>query len=86
MYIFKVTCLMFIRVIYILIIARAISSWFIRDLRNPIIRFLYDITEPLLSPIRGILNSLGLGGNMLDFSPLVLFLLLQMVSNFIIRM
>jgi len=84
MYTLKLTLLLFIRAIYFIIIARAIMSWFIRDLGNPIARFLYEITEPLLSPIRGILQRLGLGGTMFDFSPLVLFLLLQMLSNFIV--
>ena len=78
--------LLFIRAIYFIIIARAIMSWFIRDLGNPIARFLYEITEPLLAPIRAILHALGLGGTMFDFSPLVLFLLLQVLSNFIIGM
>ncbi|MBN2897201.1 MAG: YggT family protein [Clostridia bacterium] len=86
MYTLKVALLLFIRAIYFIIIARAIMSWFIRDLRNPIARFLHEITEPLLAPIRALLQALGLGGTMFDFSPLVLFLLLQMLANFIVRM
>jgi YggT family protein len=85
MYTLKATMLLFINAIYFIIIARAIMSWFIRDLSNPIARFLYEITEPLLAPIRSILQRLGLGGTMFDFSPLVLFLLLQMLSNYIAR-
>jgi YggT family protein len=83
MYVFQQTVIMFIQAIYFLIIARAIMSWFIRDLSNPLARFLYEITEPLLAPIRSLLQALGLGGTMLDFSPLVLFLLLQMAANFV---
>lgn len=86
MYVFQRAVLRFIQVIYFLIIARAIMSWFIRDLRNPLARFLYEITEPLLAPIRGLLQALGLGGRMIDFSPLVLFFLLQMLANFIVRL
>ncbi len=84
MYTLKLTVLLFIRAIYFIIIARAIMSWFIKDLSNPIARFLYEITEPLLSPIRSLLHAIGLGGTMFDFSPLVLFFLLQMVANFVI--
>lgn len=86
MYTLKVTLLLFIRAIYFIIIARALMSWFIRDLSNPIARFLHEITEPLLAPIRTLLRALGLGGTMFDFSPLVLFLLLQMLANFVVRM
>lgn len=78
--------LMFIQVIYFLIIGRAIMSWFIKDLSNPIARFLYEITEPLLAPIRALLQTLGLGGTMFDFSPLVLFLLLNFLSRLVIGM
>jgi len=84
MYTLKLTVLLFIRAIYFIIIARAIMSWFIKDLGNPIARFLYEITEPLLSPIRNLLHAIGLGGTMFDFSPLVLFFLLQMVANFVV--
>lgn len=73
--------LMFINVIYFLIISRAIMSWFIRDLSNPIARFLYEITEPLLAPIRSVLQAIGLGGKMFDFSPLVLFFILNFLSS-----
>lgn len=86
MYTLKVTMLQFIKVIYFLIISRAIMSWFIKDLSNPIARFLYEITEPMLAPIRRLLHVLGLGGTMLDFSPLVLFLLLNFLSRLIVAM
>lgn len=86
MYTVKVTMLLFIKVIYFLIISRALMSWFVRDLSNPIVRFLYEITEPMLAPIRRLLQVLGLGGTMLDFSPLVLFLLLNFLSRLIVGM
>lgn len=84
MYTVKVTMLLFIKVIYFLIISRALMSWFVRDLSNPIVRFLYEITEPMLAPIRQLLHTLGLGGRTFDFSPLVLFLLLNFLSRLIV--
>lgn len=84
MSVIQIALFRFVNVIYFLIIARAIMSWFIRDLSNPIARFLYEITEPLLAPIRSLLQALGLGGTMFDFSPLVLFFLLRMLQSFII--
>lgn len=63
-----------------LILARVLLSWFIRDPMNPIYRFLWSITEPVLSPIRRILPQMG-GW---DFSPIVAFLLIDVLSRFLI--
>ncbi len=51
---------------------------------NQIGRFLWQITEPLLGPIRRLLNKLlgNLGG--IDLSPLIAIVLLQFLSMFII--
>lgn len=50
---------------YVLIIAeqicmflRAILSWFIQDEDNVLMNFLYYITEPVITPVRLILNRL----------------------------
>lgn len=63
-----------IRIYEILILARVLLSWIIRDPENPFYRFLYTITEPLLAPLRRIIP-----GGMLDLSPIVAYLLLQIV-------
>ena len=49
-----------------LIIARALLSWVNPDPRNPIVRFLYSATEPLLYRVRKLVPAFG-GG--IDFSP-----------------
>jgi YggT family protein len=68
-----------------LIFARVIMSWFIRDLNNPIARFIYNMTEPILAPFRELLNKFGIGG-MLDFSPILALLTLQVLSSIIISL
>lgn len=73
----------FIQVLMFLMFARAISSWFVRDLSNPIIRFLYEVTEPLVSPVRNLLHKIGLSGGMIDFSFIITYLLLIMLLEFI---
>ncbi|MEK6201227.1 MAG: YggT family protein, partial [Desulfobulbaceae bacterium] len=35
-----------------IVIGRAVISWVNADPHNPVVRFLYEITEPLLSRIR----------------------------------
>lgn len=65
-----------------IIIGRAVISWVNADPYNPIVRFLYDVTEPLLSRIRRILP-LGFGG--IDFSPMVLILVIMFLQSFLVQ-
>ncbi len=61
----------------LLIIARALLSWFIQDPANPIMNVLYSLTEPILQPIRS-----RLGGNMgMDLSPLIAIIGLQVLGR-----
>ncbi len=55
----------------LILLARVLMSWIPNiDPSNPIARFLYRATEPVLAPIRGALPNMG----GLDLSPLVVFL------------
>jgi YggT family protein len=47
------------------------------DPRNPVFIFLHDITEPILAPIRQFMPRLG----MIDLSPLVAIILLQVLAR-----
>jgi len=58
------------------IIARALLPWFRVDPYHPVMRFLIQITEPLLAPIRRNLPTMG----GLDFSPMVALLILWAVE------
>jgi YggT family protein len=69
--------------IYIwIIIARAIISWVNPDPYNPIVRFLYRVTEPALRPIRNLLPMQGIG---LDLSPMILLLVIYILDSFVVR-
>ena len=62
------------------IFLRAIFSWFVPPgSDNPIMRFLRDITEPILAPLRRVLPSMG----MLDLSPFVAMILLQVMGSIV---
>ncbi len=54
------------------------------DYSNPIVRFLYDVTEPVLQPIRQFIREQFPNTGPFDFSPLVLLILIQIVSRLII--
>jgi len=60
----------------IAIFARAILSWFPLGYNNPVIRFLFNITEPILMPLRRVIPKLG----MLDISPMIAIVLLQVIT------
>ncbi len=64
-----------------IIIARALLSWVNPDPYNPIVRFLYNITEPLLGWVRRRLP-LVFGG--LDLSPLLVLLAIVFLQKFLI--
>jgi YggT family protein len=64
------------RVLELLIIARVILSWIRIGYENPIVRFIYEITEPILAPIRKLMP----GNIMIDFSPLIAILILQLIE------
>ncbi|MDR0806770.1 MAG: YggT family protein [Enterobacteriaceae bacterium] len=59
------------KLVFWLIIIRALMSW-ISQGRNPVDQLLLQLTEPLLSPIRRILPSMGA----IDLSPMILILIL----------
>lgn len=65
-----------------LIIARAILSWVNPDPYNPIVRFLYNVTEPVLSALRRRIP-LVYGG--LDLSPLVILAAIYFLQFFLVK-
>jgi len=64
-----------------IIIIRALISWVNPDPFNPIVRFLYRATEPVLRPIRRKLPTFQIG---LDLSPLLVILGLEIVDRFVL--
>ncbi|BCB97382.1 YggT family protein [Dissulfurispira thermophila] len=64
-----------------IIIISAIISWVNPDPYNPIVRFLYSVTEPALRPIRRVI-----GGRLgpIDISPLVVILAIIFIQKFLI--
>jgi YggT family protein len=59
-----------------LVVASVILSWVHADPYNPIVTFIYRLTEPLLRPIRRRMPDTG----MIDFSPLVAFALIFFIQ------
>lgn len=66
-----------LQVLMYAIIGRAIISWFYPGFGNPISRFLFDVTEPILRPIRSLMP----GNMMIDFSPIIAILLISLLRG-----
>jgi YggT family protein len=64
-----------------MIIARAVLSWVNPDPYNPIVRFLYRATEPVLRPIRERLPTFQMG---LDLSPMIVLFAIYFLESFLI--
>ena len=68
-------------ILYFLLVVRIILSWVSPDPYNEIVQIIYRITDPLLLPFRRL--PLQAGG--IDFSPIVAFLVLSVLRNFIVN-
>jgi YggT family protein len=63
-----------------IMLARVLLSWFPNiDRSNPIIQLLYDLTEPVLRPIRQAIPPERTG--MMDVSPIIVFLIIYLLRS-----
>lgn len=69
------------RLLVLLIIVSALLSFFM-DPYHPVRRWINSVVEPMLAPIRRVVPPMG----GLDFSPLVLIILIQILATIIIRL
>ena len=65
-----------------IVIARAVLSWVNPDPYNPIVRFIHNITEPVLYQIRKRIP-LNFGG--IDFSPILVLLAVIFLQRFVVQ-
>jgi YggT family protein len=66
----------------ILIIARAVLSWVSPDPYNPIVRFIHNVTEPVLYKVRTKLP-ISFGG--IDLSPIIVILAIYFIQIWIVN-
>lgn len=66
-----------------LILIRVIFSWVDASPYNPVVQFIYKVTEPILAPFRGILKIGGMG---FDFSPIIAYIVLEFLRRGIINL
>jgi YggT family protein len=68
------------RLIYYAIIARILLSWFRANPSGAFYRIIHDTTEPILGPARRMIPPVG----MIDFSPIIVLILLDIVRGLIL--
>ena len=59
----------------VLILGRILVSWVDPTRRSQLSSFLYQVTEPILAPVRRVLPQTG----MIDFSPMIVILILSVL-------
>ena len=57
------------------LIASVLISWILPDPSHPVVRVLSRVTEPILSPIRNLLPTMG----RMDFSPFIAIVAIQLL-------
>ena len=67
--------------LWVAILGRVIISWLNLSPYNPIVVILYQITEPILGPIRRVLPRMG----MIDLSPMVAIIVMMVVQRILLR-
>jgi YggT family protein len=61
----------------LVVLAAVVMSWVHADRRHPLVRAVFNLTEPALAPIRRLLPPTA----GLDFSPIVLLLILRLLRG-----
>jgi YggT family protein len=65
--------------LYVVLLGRVLYSWINPRFEGPLGRFLFEVTEPILRPIRRALPQ----GGALDWSPLIALLVLSVVAGLV---
>jgi YggT family protein len=70
----------FFTLLSLAILARVLLSWVRVSPYHPAVDFLYRITEPILAPLRRAIPPIG----MVDISPVIALILLQIVQQILV--
>ncbi len=70
-----------IQVYTFILLIRILITWIPNlDPYNPVVRFLFQITEPVLEPARKLIPPIG----MIDISPIVVFIILGIIQRLLL--
>lgn len=70
----------------VLIIVRIFVSVFKMPVNNLFGKILYELTEPIMSPARTLLDKIGVGRSFIDFSPWVAIIFLRIIYTVLLNL
>ncbi len=75
-------------ILYVLIFVRCVISWFPMGRDNKLVQLLYTLTEPILAPIRNIIDKSPIGGRgmMIDFSPIIALFFIELIKDALVAL
>ncbi len=83
---------LFLRAVYYLLeaisymlIARILLSWFPRVRQSRFYAVLFQLTEPLLAPVRNLLARTRAGAMPIDFSVIIVYLIIALLQMFLVQ-
>jgi YggT family protein len=68
----------------LILIVRLLSSWFPPPVSGPIrtaYNLVYDVTEPVLRPVRSLIPPIRLGMMAMDLSPILVFVVIAVIQR-----
>jgi YggT family protein len=79
----SIACLL-LTIYWVVLIVRILASWFPpprSGALRTILRFVYDVTDPVLRPLRNLIPALRMGSMAMDFSPIILFIVIGVLQR-----
>lgn len=70
------------KIFYVLILARVVLSWISPNPGNPLVGFIYRLTEPIMAPVRKLIPSAG----GMDFSPMLVLAGIWVAETVLVRL
>ncbi len=64
-----------------IVIARVLISWIPHNPSQPVFRFIYEVTEPIMAPCRRLIKPIG----GIDFSPIVAVMAIEVLHRVVIK-
>jgi YggT family protein len=79
----RIACLL-LSIYWLILLVRILASWFPAPrsgLLHALLRFVYDVTDPVLRPLRNLIPAVRMGAMAMDFSPIILFIVIAVVQR-----
>ena len=69
---------------WVILLVRILASWFPAPMSGPmrsVLDIVYDLTEPVLRPLRSLIPPVRLGAFAMDISPIIVFVVIAVLRS-----